>query len=44
MIAQTTAFSNVLDQEMQLRVTLDSAAISTFSTNAANALAGYVRK
>ncbi|XP_037914932.1 uncharacterized protein LOC119653884 isoform X2 [Hermetia illucens] len=42
MIAQTTAFSNVLDQEMQLRVTLDSAAISTFSTNAANALAGYV--
>jgi hypothetical protein len=42
--AQTTAFSTVLDREMQLRVTLQPQAISAFSEASANALASYIRK
>lgn len=44
MIDQANAFGNVLDDEMQLRVTLSSAAISQFSDQAANALSSYIRK
>lgn len=44
MQAQTTAFSTVLDREMQLRVTLPNDAITRFSNAAAAALSNYVRK
>lgn len=40
--AQTTAFSTVLDREMQLRVTLSSDAIRQFSSSAAQALTSHV--
>lgn len=40
--AQTTAFSTVLDREMQLRVTLSNDAIRQFSTSAAQALTTHV--
>lgn len=39
---QTTAFSTVLDREMQLRVTLSSTAIRNFANTAAQALTSYV--
>lgn len=44
MIAQTSAFAQVLDREMQLRVTLHPEAITQFASTAANALSTYVRK
>lgn len=44
MQAQTTAFSAVLDREMQLRVTLPTEAIQRFSEAAAEALTTYIRK
>lgn len=40
--AQTTAFSTVLDREMQLRVTLSNDAIRQFSSSAAQALTTHV--
>ncbi|XP_037949543.1 uncharacterized protein LOC119680678 [Teleopsis dalmanni] len=42
MIAQTSAFAQVLDREMQLRVTLSATAIANFSNLAANALESYI--
>uniref|UniRef100_A0A034VDF0 N-acetylmuramoyl-L-alanine amidase n=1 Tax=Bactrocera dorsalis TaxID=27457 RepID=A0A034VDF0_BACDO len=42
MIVQTSAFSQVLDREMQLGVTLSAANIATFSSSAAAALQSYV--
>nr|XP_036230941.1 uncharacterized protein LOC106625100 isoform X2 [Bactrocera oleae] len=42
MIVQTSAFSQVLDREMQLGVTLSAANIATFSSSAAAALQAYV--
>lgn len=42
--AQTTAFSTVLDREMQLRVTLSNEAIRQFSSSAAQALVSHVGK
>lgn len=44
MQAQTAAFAQVLDREMQLRVTLTPATIATFASNAALSLVTYVRK
>lgn len=44
MQAQTTAFSAVLDREMQLRVTLPTEAIQRFSEAAAEALTTYIRR
>lgn len=44
MQAQTSAFSAVLDREMQLRVTLPNEAIQRFSEAAAEALTTYIRK
>ncbi|XP_067627605.1 uncharacterized protein [Eurosta solidaginis] len=42
LVAQTSAFSQVLDREMQLGVTLSPANIATFSLSAASALGNYV--
>ncbi|XP_054740559.1 uncharacterized protein LOC129246063 [Anastrepha obliqua] len=42
MVAQTSAFSQVLDREMQLGVTLSAANIAEFSESAASALQTYV--
>lgn len=44
MVDQTTAFGNVLEREMQLRVTMSAAAIAQFSDQAANSLSTYIRK
>lgn len=43
-IAQTSAFAQVLDREMQLKVTLQPDAIASFSSMAAGALVNYIRK
>ncbi|XP_059608951.1 uncharacterized protein LOC132256511 [Phlebotomus argentipes] len=40
--AQTTAFSTVLDRDMQLRVTLNPAGIQTFSNAAVESLSTYI--
>lgn len=42
--AQTTAFSTVLDKDMQLRVTLTPNGIQAFSNNAVESLSSYIRK
>ncbi|XP_055855905.1 uncharacterized protein LOC129919096 isoform X2 [Episyrphus balteatus] len=42
MASQTAAFAQVLDAEMQLRVTLQQPAIQQFSQSAANELSNYV--
>lgn len=44
MQTQTSAFAQVLDREMQLRVTLQPASIANFASNAALSLVTYVRK
>lgn len=41
---ETSAFSIVLDTEMQLRVSLSAGAIHNFSSLAARALLNYIRK
>uniref|UniRef100_A0A1A9W7T5 N-acetylmuramoyl-L-alanine amidase n=1 Tax=Glossina brevipalpis TaxID=37001 RepID=A0A1A9W7T5_9MUSC len=42
MIAQTSAFAQVLDREIQLKVTLAPEAIAQFSTEASNSLTSYI--
>lgn len=44
MNVQASAFAQVLDREMQLRVTLSPDAIATFAASAASALGTYIRK
>ncbi|CAD7011746.1 unnamed protein product [Ceratitis capitata] len=44
MVAQTSAFAQVLDREMQLGVTLSATSIAQFAQSAASALDTYVRK
>lgn len=42
LISQTVAFTTLLNDQMQLPVTIYDPAITTFATNAANALATYI--
>ncbi|XP_037893311.1 uncharacterized protein LOC119639751 isoform X1 [Glossina fuscipes] len=42
MTAQTSAFAQVLDREIQLKVTLTPEAIAQFSTGASNSLTSYI--
>lgn len=44
LLAQTIAFSTVLDREMQLQVTLSNEGIRTFSSSAVEALTQYIGK
>lgn len=44
LLAQTSAFAQVLEPEMQLVVTLSQASIANFSLSATNALINYLRK